>query len=130
MQLEDFEKSEENFTTYRFIAPDQANPHDSLGELLNHLAWTHLLEDRPEAARQDLQRLSREEGCATWVNETRCMVDLWAPARQHQWKQVLELAKQDDCLKDGKLGSGPGGLYAYTAAAVCLRPRRLPVVAD
>ncbi|MCG6963464.1 MAG: tetratricopeptide repeat protein [Acidobacteria bacterium] len=145
MQLEDFEKSEENFTTYRFIAPDQANPHDSLGELLNltgryteaekeldaalatkpdfcasynHLAWTHLLEDRPEAARQDLQRLSREEGCATWVNETRCMVDLWAPARQHQWKQVLELAKQDDCLKDGKLGSGPGGLYAYTAAAM------------
>ena len=28
-----FSEAEEYFTSYRFIAPDQANPHDSLGEL-------------------------------------------------------------------------------------------------
>ena len=28
-----FAEAEEYFTTYRFIAPEQANPHDSLGEL-------------------------------------------------------------------------------------------------
>jgi tetratricopeptide (TPR) repeat protein len=28
-----FAEAEEYFTSYRFIAPDQANPHDSLGEL-------------------------------------------------------------------------------------------------
>jgi len=28
-----FAEAEEHFTSYRFIAPDQANPHDSLGEL-------------------------------------------------------------------------------------------------
>lgn len=29
-----FKEAEEHFKSYRFIAPDQANPHDSLGELL------------------------------------------------------------------------------------------------
>jgi len=28
-----FAEAEESFMSYRFIAPDQANPHDSLGEL-------------------------------------------------------------------------------------------------
>jgi len=28
-----FAEDEESFKSYRFIAPDQANPHDSLGEL-------------------------------------------------------------------------------------------------
>jgi tetratricopeptide (TPR) repeat protein len=145
MQQEEFEKSEENFTTYRFIAPDQANPHDSLGELLNltgryaeaeqeldaalktkpdfcasynHLAWTHLLDGRPEAAEQDLKRLSEQKGCDPYLEQTRCMVKLWEPTRQHKWSQVLEAAKQEGCIKDGKMGSGPGGLYVFIAAAM------------
>ena len=33
MMRERFSEAEEHFKSYRFIAPDQANPHDSLGEL-------------------------------------------------------------------------------------------------
>ena len=36
-----FVEAEEYFTSYRFVAPDQANPHDSLGEL-------YLLLGRPD----------------------------------------------------------------------------------
>lgn len=33
MMQEHFDEAEEHFKKYRYIAPDQANPHDSLGEL-------------------------------------------------------------------------------------------------
>jgi tetratricopeptide (TPR) repeat protein len=34
MEDGDFRAAEEQFKTYQYIAPDQANPHDSMGELL------------------------------------------------------------------------------------------------
>ena len=53
--------AEEQFRTYAYVAPDQANPHDSLGELLS-------LVGRYEEARAELERaLSiRPDFCASY----------------------------------------------------------------
>lgn len=56
-----FAAAEEQFRTYAYVAPDQANPHDSLGELLS-------LVGRYEEARSELERaLSiRPDFCASY----------------------------------------------------------------
>ncbi len=63
MALGNFEESEERFRTYRFIAPDQANPHDSLGELL-------ILRGRWEEARKEFNRALEEHPgfCASYAH--------------------------------------------------------------
>ncbi|MEO7794525.1 MAG: hypothetical protein ABIV06_07100 [Thermoanaerobaculia bacterium] len=56
-----FAAAEEQFRTYAYVAPDQANPHDSLGELLS-------LVGRYDEARSELERaLSiRPDFCASY----------------------------------------------------------------
>jgi len=128
MQQGSFEKAEESFLTYRFIAPDQANPHDSLGELLiltgrydeaeseleaavttkpdfcaayQHLVLTHLLQRRPTAAADDVRRASEQQECTDFTTPFTCMVSLWEPAAGHRWKELLETAEREGCLRDG-----------------------------
>ena len=59
----DFAAAEDRFRTYRYVAPDQANPHDSLGEL-------YLLTGRWDEARAELEEaLSlRPDFCASYEN--------------------------------------------------------------
>jgi tetratricopeptide (TPR) repeat protein len=99
-----FAEAENLFTTYRFIAPDQANPHDSMGELMTllgryeearreleeairirpdfcysymHLLDIAILEGRPYEAYPILERA--EEHCEEeWVDRERCDVTLWS----------------------------------------------------
>jgi tetratricopeptide (TPR) repeat protein len=61
-----FELAEGFFLTYRFVAPDQANPHDSLAELL-------LLRGRYDEAHQELEEALtlREDFCASSLNLVR-----------------------------------------------------------
>jgi len=47
-----FAEAEEYFKSYRFIAPDQANPHDSLGELF-------ITQGRDDEARESLETAIR-----------------------------------------------------------------------
>ncbi|MCG6963463.1 MAG: hypothetical protein LJE95_09375 [Acidobacteria bacterium] len=128
MQQGNFEQAEEYFFTYRFIAPDQANPHDSLGELLiltgryqeaeseleaavitkpdfcaayEHLVWTHLLQRRPAAAAEDVRRASQQQQCADYTTRFGCVVSLWEPAAGHRWRDVVETAEREGCMKDG-----------------------------
>ena len=128
MQQGRFEQAEEYFFTYRFIAPDQANPHDSLGELFiltgryqeaeseleaavvtkpdfcaayEHLVWTHLLQRRPVAAVEDVRRASQQQQCADYTTRFGCVVSLWEPASGHQWRDVLETAEREGCMKEG-----------------------------
>ena len=58
-----FAAAEEQFEIYRYIAPDQPNPHDSLGDLL-------LLTGRWREARQELEEALRikPDFCASWRN--------------------------------------------------------------
>lgn len=93
----------DHFTTYRYIAPDQANPHDSMGELLTLLgrydeareqflravelrpdycaSWEHLmlLENMRGRLGQfgaDLERARRESGCERSVRLGKCALDI------------------------------------------------------
>ena len=59
----DFAKAEDRFRNYRYIAPDQANPHDSLGELL-------VLLGRYDEAEVELRKALeiRSDFCASYQN--------------------------------------------------------------
>lgn len=59
----DFSTAEDRFRTYRYVAPDQANPHDSLGEL-------YVLTGRWEEARAELEEALgiRPDFCASYEN--------------------------------------------------------------
>ncbi|MEO8277218.1 MAG: hypothetical protein ABI639_13475 [Thermoanaerobaculia bacterium] len=56
-----FAEAEEQFRTYAYVAPDQANPHDSLGELLSLLG-------RYDEARSELEQALaiRPDFCASY----------------------------------------------------------------
>lgn len=85
-----FDEAEERFLTYRYIAPDQANPYDSLGELYMNLgryqeaeasfrqaleqkpdfcaSYTHLVtaqafDGRPASARASVEAMAAVEAC-------------------------------------------------------------------
>ncbi|MEZ5331411.1 MAG: tetratricopeptide repeat protein [Thermoanaerobaculia bacterium] len=85
-----FDEAEDHFRTYLYVAPDQANPHDSLAELLTlrgrypeaereleealrirpdfcasyeHLVTLHLLEGDATEARRALDRAATEGDC-------------------------------------------------------------------
>ncbi|KAB2968825.1 MAG: tetratricopeptide repeat protein [Thermoanaerobaculia bacterium] len=64
-----FREAEDEFRTYRFAAPDQANPHDSLGELL-------VLLGRYDEARAELEEALRirPDFCASYFNLLRIAV--------------------------------------------------------
>jgi Flp pilus assembly protein TadD len=59
----DFATAKDRFLTYRYVAPDQANPHDSLGELM-------VLLGRWDEAREELEKALavREDFCASYGN--------------------------------------------------------------
>jgi len=64
-----FAEAEEHFRLYRYVAPDQANPHDSLGELL-------ILLGRYNEARAELEEAVRvrPDFCASYGNLLRLAV--------------------------------------------------------
>jgi tetratricopeptide (TPR) repeat protein len=64
-----FAEAEEQFEVYRYIAPDQPNPHDSLGELL-------LLLGRWREAKKELEEALRikPDFCASWRNRVQVAV--------------------------------------------------------
>lgn len=98
-----FEDAEELFVSYQYIAPDQANPHDSMGELLTvtgryeearrelekalaikpdfcvsyeHLLDVAVLSGEPWTSDEILDRAA--EHCALdWVAAKRCEMQLW-----------------------------------------------------
>lgn len=57
----DFERAEQQFNTYEFVAPDQANPHDSKAELFTLIG-------RYKAAKTELERALaiRPDFCASY----------------------------------------------------------------
>lgn len=119
-----FDEAEDHFRTYLYVAPDQANPHDSLAELLTlrgrypeaerelgealrirpdfcasyqHLVTLHLLEGEPAEARQTLERADAG-GClqadGEYGERTRCTVDLWTPMLRGDWERVWQASKE------------------------------------
>jgi len=113
-----FAEAEEHFISYRFIAPDQANPHDSLGELYtllgrydeavasleealrikpdfwasyDHLALVHMLRRDDEALNAVLTRMSSVEGCpSSRVEGNRCAAGAYRLALEGAWGPLLD----------------------------------------
>jgi Flp pilus assembly protein TadD len=116
MNRGDFARAEEQFEIYRFLAPDQANPHDSLGELLmvtgrydgaeeefrralaikpdfcptwQNLVRIELLRGAPAAAREVVDEALAAQGCPeAVVRRLRCDTRLWPLASARRWEEV------------------------------------------
>ncbi len=116
MSYGQFAKAEDRFRTYRYAAPDQANPHDSLGELFvltgrydeaqaeleaalqvrpdfcasyEHLIVLELDQGEPEAARPYLERAERQEACRS-VSKLGCEIDELSMYLKQDWPQLAE----------------------------------------
>ncbi len=132
MEQSDFAKSEENFSTYKFIAPDQANPLDSLGELYlltgrydeairefqgaldikrdfcaswEHLVTTYLLKGEVDSARNLVEQMEAEELCGEdWSRSLRCSVELFPDAMAHRWRHLLKRVEETRCSPERGIG--------------------------
>lgn len=136
-----FDEAEKHFRTYLFVAPDQANPHDSLAELLtlrgryreaeqeleraievrpdfcaayDHLVSLHLLAGDAGAARRALGR-GRTAGCVEpgrGGERSACSVEVWEPMLRDDWEGVWTAA--ESCGE----GAGPDALVLGHRAAL------------
>lgn len=82
-----FDAAEEHFKAYRYVAPDQANPHDSMGELLTVVG-------RYEEALAELEEAIeiRADFCASYMH----MLDvLVLDGRPYAGYKVLERAEEN-----------------------------------
>lgn len=150
-----FAEAEEQFEIYRYIAPDQPNPHDSLGELL-------LLLGRWREARNELEEALRikPDFCASWANRVqlalfegdyadadavlaraddargcppadlaglRCQVAAWRAFDAGRWDEVVATTKEPGCC-GGHLGDVT--VIAYEAALRAGRAEEAAAIAD
>ena len=121
MIQERFVEAREYFVSYRYIAPDQANPHDSLGELYiiqgqwedarlslqhaleikpdfwasyEHLVIVLVLMDRYDEAREVVDRMAARQGHPEqMVPSLRCFVDAYALYSRGADRQLLRLVE-------------------------------------
>lgn len=135
-----FAEAEERFKTYRFIAPDQANPHDSMGELLTligrydeaereleqalavredfcpayqHLIQVHLLQDEVDEARRILERLQEQEACSREAAQEECRTGLWIASLSGDSESVWTVAES---CRDRIRPEGAPVILAHQAA--------------
>jgi len=118
MNRGDFARAEEQFEIYRFLAPDQANPHDSLGELLmvtgrydeakqefhkalalkpdfcppwQNMVTIELLRRNAGAAREVVDEARDAGGCPQPVlDRLVCQVPLWPMANEGRWQEIWD----------------------------------------
>jgi tetratricopeptide (TPR) repeat protein len=120
-----FSKAEEHFSFYRFIVPDQANPHDSLGDLYltvgriddavacfdkaisikpefwdsyRHLVLTYSLQGAFSKARAVIDRARVSGSCPPEELRTMtCIADFMELLLTRSWSEILARAPSD-CL--------------------------------
>ncbi len=140
-----FKDAEDQFVTYRFIAPDQANPHDSLGELYlltgrydearheleaaiaakkdfcaayQHLVFLDLLQGDPQAAGEVIGRASSAGACPeAFLDRCRCSIAVIGPARQGRWEEAWH-ALSKSCSQPGPPTPGWATPIMWEVAAV------------
>jgi len=127
---EHFDEAEEHFKKYRYVAPDQANPHDSLGELYIttgrygdaettleqaieikpdfwasylHLALLKAHQRDFEAVHGLIER-ARNLGIADEVVfEMNCTTRFWELADSAAWREILD-QYGSECIEKYRLG--------------------------
>lgn len=125
-----FDDAEEAFKMYRYIAPDQANPHDSLGELYTitgryaeaqqelrraievrndfcpayaHMIMVQQLAGETDAARSTLERMG--ENCPPRQKQSlSCSIEIWDLAYREKWPELIAYWREEECA--GKSGDG------------------------
>lgn len=135
-----FEEAEQLFRTYLYIAPDQANPHDSMGELLTLrgryaegekeleeairirpsfcASWEHLLllqnlAGDPQPAQATLTRLETADTCGKeFVERQKCRVQTWDGILRDDAAAAWQAASRLGCAAKG----GEVSILAYHAA--------------
>ncbi len=138
-----FDAAEEHFISYRFIAPDQANPHDSLGDLYTLLGrydeavaeleeaicirpsfWqsygllviAYTMRGESETAARVADRAAIVDGCPLALPRAlRTLMRFWSLTRDRAWREVLILASQG-------LGAAQWSDYTvlFTHRAACM----------
>lgn len=126
-----FAEAEKNFLAYRYLAPDQANPHDSLGELLTlvgryeeaerelnealrvkpdfcdsyrHLLWVALLEgDVAKAAAVTLRAKEGKQCPNKLIEGIECEVAVWKPLLAGDWEGVWRAAEGSCAAQSGSV---------------------------
>jgi tetratricopeptide (TPR) repeat protein len=121
-----FGEAEEFFTTYRFVAPDQANPHDSLGELFivlgryqeaeetlrraltikpdfwssyDHMVLLRILQHDVDGAREVIAQMSRMEGAPEgFLKRMECGLHFEELLYERAWQSILEDAN-NGCME-------------------------------
>ncbi|HMB51833.1 MAG TPA: tetratricopeptide repeat protein, partial [Thermoanaerobaculia bacterium] len=119
-----FDDAAERFELYRYLAPDQANPHDSFGELLmvtgrydqaasefrqaigvkqdfcaswDNLMTVELLRRDAAAAARVLDEMVEAEGCPEPRHPLqRCRVEMWSLILGERWPEAYEKSR-DGC---------------------------------
>lgn len=146
MQMSRFAEAEEYFTSYRFIAPDQANPHDSLGELFVilgrydeaaasferaiaiksdfwnsyvHLMIVHILQKDFEAADRVVEQALAAEALGESAAEAlRCSLKCWRAMEDGAWGDLIELHQNDPSCLDNPMAFGTTAAAVHRAASV------------
>lgn len=132
-----FDQAEDLFATYRYIAPDQANPHDSMGELLMLTgryeeaaaefdraleiradfcpAWQHRVEtallsgDLP-TAREAAELTAERSACRpAKIQQTVCSVAIWEQVLADDWPGVRKAVEESCRTPSGDLGGYVSG---------------------
>jgi Tfp pilus assembly protein PilF len=112
-----FQVAEDRFEAYRFVAPDQANPYDSLAELamvrgqldradellarslrlkpnfcdsLNRLIHLRTYQRRQDEAREAMRRMAAAEGCTDAYNAARCVSEVRLHYAVGDWQGTWE----------------------------------------
>jgi Flp pilus assembly protein TadD len=118
MSQGDFAAAEDRFRTYRYVAPDQANPHDSLGELFvltgrwdearaeleeavrirpdfcaayENMIHIPILTGKPQEGLPIVERASRDGRCdEETLDRQRCRIDLWTKLQERRYAELTE----------------------------------------
>jgi len=148
----DFAEAEKMFTTYRYIAPDQANPHDSLAELFmlrgrydeareeleaaiasradfwfsyRHLGLLALLQRDAGALFAAAQRAADAGAPPELQVQLECLGRAWVAVQESRWEDTW-------LITTGKCSDmeGPINSYRYLAALVTGRIREAEEIED
>jgi tetratricopeptide (TPR) repeat protein len=122
-----FDQAEEMFRTYLFVAPDQPNPHDSLGELLTVrgryaeadkqfeealrirpdfcASWAHSLLNAQLAGDagkpEEVLRRAQDAGVcdAAFLNQMACRQSVWQPLIDGDAEAAFQSGSRPECVK-------------------------------
>jgi tetratricopeptide (TPR) repeat protein len=137
-----FAEAEERFKSYRFVVPEQANPHDSLGELFvalgrfdeaeasfekaieihpdfwpayEHIAVMKTFNGDLEGAREIVDRARAGGIPESWAANLDCLHQYMELSNNGAWQEIYDIAESSDCVAKAE----PNWAKVTTHLAAC-----------